>query len=249
MNVDLLQKAGDQTSWRKVEITGRYVTVISAPYGIEISAKGWGSFEVDDADEIDFGVQFEGGGEIFVRNISDQQNDCVIASAPFYVRRKKSVELTADLSNINISSGTVGFDVQNNNVKVTNKVELEETQVLKVKQQGYINIDPLQVLKVKQQGYINIDPLQVLKTESVPKYTLSYVTHQLTAGDVVAGGWTYNNGNNERLIISATANVELGHTDFAEGEKLPLNDLAPNQDFVFVGLEGDEIDIIEMVRV
>ena len=233
MNVDLLQKAGDQTSWRKVEITGRYVTVISAPYGIEISAKGWGSFEVDDADEIDFGVQFEGGGEIFVRNISDQQNDCVIASAPFYVRRKKSVELTADLSNINISSGTVGFDVQNNNVKVTNKVELEETQVL----------------KVKQQGYINIDPLQVLKTESVPKYTLSYVTHQLTAGDVVAGGWTYNNGNNERLIISATANVELGHTDFAEGEKLPLNDLAPNQDFVFVGLEGDEIDIIEMVRV
>lgn len=239
MNNPLTLLAGDTEAWHEISITGQFVTILEAAFGIEIRGNNRSPFQVDDADEVDFGFDYADGGEIWVRNLSEDQNHIVIAASSYYVRRKKSVELTADLSSINVAGGEVGIDPAKNNVKVTNKVELEETQVVKTEQQGQLDIGNFPAFPAS----FNVDNLPADK-----KYTVTYETHLISAVEVAAG-WTFNNGTAERLIISATKDVRLGFTDFAEGEKLDIKDLAPNQDFIFKGLENNEIDIIKFTAV
>lgn len=246
MNIIETLEAGNTTSWKKFTLNARFVTILAAAYSIEIRPDGGAPFQVDDADEIDFGFEYEGGGNIYIRNVSDQQNAIIIAASSKYVRRKKSVELTADLSNINVASGTVGLDSDNNNVKVTNQVSLEPTQVLKIQEQS-----PLTDLSVNNFPVFPVS-FQVSNFPEVyapKKYTVITEKHAILAAEVAAG-WTFNNGTAERLIIAANNDVTLNSDYyFASGVDLKLNDIAPNQDFIFKGLENDEISIIKMVAI
>lgn len=239
----IVLKAGDTQSIKNVQVAGRYLTVVEADAAIEINANGRVG-ENDAADRIKFGEDYEDGGVIKIRNTSELENRIVLNSAGYESVSQKVANVNADLSNINIAGGTVGIDNTDNGVRVLNEVTLAG---LAAGVKLAVSADPVEVNNFPSGFAINNQPtVNVGNWSAKPKYTVAHETHTLTAADVAAGGWTFNNGTAERLIIKASRDVNLGGMDFAEGEQIKLNDLAPNQDFVFSGLEGQEIDIIKM---